>query len=137
MEKTEEANGEEREMIDASHESTAQESNFLKEKDWSPYVAGALIGVLSWIAFATVGRGLGITTAFEDTAALGMKTLGVASEGLSAYSQDTGKDPKIGWEWTLVIGVFIGSWLSASFSGSRDRSSIPKLWQDHFGSSAS
>ncbi len=41
----------------------------LQKKSWSPYLVGALIGILSWFSFATADKPLGITTAFEYTGA--------------------------------------------------------------------
>ncbi len=40
-------------------------------KSWSPYAMGAGIGILSWFAFLTAERPVGITTSFEYTAAPG------------------------------------------------------------------
>ena len=34
----------------------------LAKPRWSPYVVGALIGVLSWITFATMDKALGTST---------------------------------------------------------------------------
>ena len=45
-------------------------SNALTNKSWSPYVVGAGIGILSCLAFWTADRPLGISTAFETSAAL-------------------------------------------------------------------
>ena len=36
--------------------------NVFKLRAWSPYVVGALIGVLSWFSFASVDKPIGITT---------------------------------------------------------------------------
>ena len=33
-------------------------------KSWSPYVVGVGVGVLSWVAFATADKPLGVSTAF-------------------------------------------------------------------------
>ncbi|MBA4148165.1 MAG: hypothetical protein H0X66_08615 [Verrucomicrobia bacterium] len=44
--------------------------NPLRKKSWSPYVVGAAIGVLSWFAFASAERPIGITTALKNTAVL-------------------------------------------------------------------
>lgn len=44
-------------------------TNPLWMKQWSPYVAGADIGVLSWFAYAAENPPIGITIASEDTAA--------------------------------------------------------------------
>ncbi len=49
--------------------------NLLRRKAWSPYLVGAAIGVLSWFSFATADRQIGITTAFEYTAASREKRL--------------------------------------------------------------
>ena len=48
-------------------------NNPLTVKSWSPYIAGAGIGLLSWFAFATADRPIGVTTAFEYSAALSVK----------------------------------------------------------------
>ncbi len=113
-------------------------TNLLAKKSWSPYLVGLLIGILSWFAFATVDRPLGITTAFEHTAALSAKTANPAFEDQSKYfaaKREKGEKPIIGWEWMLVIGVFIGAYTSSIMSGDRDKISIPPLWQKRFGPS--
>ena len=45
-------------------------NNPLVMKSWSPYVVGAGIGMLSWFAFASADHPLGVTTAFENSAAM-------------------------------------------------------------------
>lgn len=104
----------------------------LDARSWSPYVVGAAIGVLSWFAFATADRGLGITTAFENTAALTARAIAPAS--VSAYFEDKAdKPPKVDWEWMLVVGVFLGSFWSSKLSGDRGGPAVPPLWQARFG----
>jgi len=41
--------------------------------------------------------------------------------------------PEIEWQWIMVLGVFIGSFLSAILSGDFSLQAIPSLWSDHFG----
>ena len=80
-------------------------TNPLTLKSWSPYAVGVGIGLLSWFAFATADHPLGITTAFEHTAALTEKAVvpGVEqTNGYFAAKAAEGKSPKIGWEWMLV-----------------------------------
>jgi uncharacterized protein len=107
-------------------------------KSWSPYAVGAAIGVLSWFAFAGADQPIGITTAFEHTAALAEKAVvpqaGQTSEYYAAKAEE-GKPPKIGWEWMLVVGVFVGAFLSAWLSGDRTRLKVPDLWRWRFGGS--
>ena len=42
----------------------------IKKKAWSPYLVGAGIGLLETAAMLTANKPLGITSVFEDTAAL-------------------------------------------------------------------
>lgn len=117
--------------------------NALKQKSWSPYTVGAALGVLSWFAFATADHGLGITTAFENTAALvGQAVPGVKdSYPYYAAKAGEGKSPQIDWEWMLVLGVFLGAWASSRFSGDRPGreedadASVPAPWRARFGGS--
>ncbi len=105
----------------------------MKSKKWSPYAVGTGIGVLSWFAFATVDRGLGITTAFEYAAAL---TSRVLSPGIaSSNSYFTDHTPTVGWEWMVVLGVLLGSGLSSWLSGDRKHAIVPAIWQRRFGDS--
>ncbi len=113
-------------------------ANPLTMKSWSPYVVGAAIGVLSWFAFWSADHPLGITTPFEHTAALAGKAVMPQVEQTHEYyqaKQQEGKPPKIGWEWMLVVGVFIGAVLSSWLSGDRTRLKVPDLWQWRFGGS--
>lgn len=107
----------------------------LKMKSWSPYLVGAAIGVLSWFTFLTVDRPLGITTAFENSAELLLANFGVAEDSLQALTTNREHEPKIDWEWMLVLGVFLGAFLSSSASGDRDSQTVSGLWKNRFGPS--
>jgi len=111
--------------------------NPLTKTSWSPYLVGVGIGVLSWFSFATVDRQLGITTAFEYSAALTEQATApqVVKPYLEAKAKD-GKTPKIDWEWMLVLGVFIGAYASSKVSGDRaPEEKVPPLWRWRFGDS--
>lgn len=112
--------------------------NPLRMKSWSPYVVGTGIGVLSWFVFATANQPLGITTAFENTAAMIEKAAApeaAQTNPLFAKKAAEGKSPKINWEWMLVVGVFIGAWLSARLGDDRTQQKVPPLWEWRFGPS--
>lgn len=105
--------------------------NPLCKKSWSPYVVGAGIGVLSWFAFITADRPLGVSTVFEHTPALVYQAVlpqFVATNGY--FEQHT---PKIGWQWMLVPGIFLGALVSAWTSGDQTRLLLPELWKWRFG----
>lgn len=114
--------------------------HFLRTRSWSPYLVGALIGLLSWFSFATADKPIGITTAFENSAALVQK--GVAPDlalqnPLFAERAKENKPPKIEWEWMLVLGVFCGAYASSKLSGDRQTGPhVPALWRWRFGDSA-
>ena len=113
--------------------------NPLTLRSWSPYLAGAGIGMLSWFAFASVDQPIGVTTAFETTAALAVKAAVPAAEQTNGFfqrKQAEGKPPKIGWEWMLVIGLFVGALVSSKLSGDRGAATVPPLWRARFGNSA-
>jgi uncharacterized protein len=104
-------------------------TNPLRMKRWSPYMVGAALGALSWFAFGTVDKHLAITLQFEHLASI--------LTGLFAPAADKGKSPSISWELMLIVGVFLGAFLSSRLSKDRDEErSVPTLWQKRFGSSS-
>ena len=110
-------------------------ANPLCRKSWSPYLVGIGIGLLSWFTFASADKPIGITTAFEYTSAL-MENA-AAPQLTEPYLAEKAKDnklPKIDWEWMLVVGVFLGAYLSSKMSGDRaPEEKVPPLWQWRFG----
>lgn len=77
-------------------------------------MAGAGIGILSWFAFLTAGRPLGISTSYVRLAAW--------VEGLVVPSHAAGVpylaklSPVFDWEFFLVVGVAIGGWAASRLS---------------------
>ena len=108
--------------------------NIMKTKSWSPYLVGAGIGALSWFAFLTADHPLGITTAFETTAALAERAVAPSvAESNTFFEKHT---PTISWGWMLVLGVFFGAFISSKLSGDRDAPAVPSLWQWRYGPSS-
>jgi len=105
----------------------------LTKKSWSPYVVGAAIGMLSWFAFASADHPLGVSTAFETTVAwVTQQAAPDVADGRAFFAEH---DPKIGWQWMLVVGIFLGSLASSALSGDRQRFAVPPMWQARFGAS--
>src|SRR5687767_3358109 len=93
-------------------------------KTWSPYVVGAGIGVLSWLAFATADKHLAITLQYEHIGAFAVKAVDPDAEETNNYfavRAEQGLSPKIGWYMMLIAGVFLGAWLSSWLSGDRGK----------------
>lgn len=107
--------------------------NIFQRKSWSPYVVGVGIGVLSWFAFRTADHPIGVTTPFEHTAALvGAAVTPGGQPGHGYYTAPENK-PVIGWEWMLVVGLFLGALASSMLSGDREGVRVPRLWGWRFG----
>lgn len=102
---------------------------------WSSYAVGAGIGALSWLTFLTGKKPLGITGAFESTAAGLGQWLAPRASGANAYVAHSDSAPTLDWEWTLATGVVIGSYLSAAASGERGAQGVHPGWTRRFGPS--
>jgi uncharacterized protein len=107
----------------------------LAEVSRSPYAIGAGLGLLNVFAFASAGRGLGITTPFESAAAIAERRLAPRAARVDEYLAQRGEQPKLGWEAFLVLGVFAGSYLAARAAGERSSRTLPRAWRRRFGPS--
>ena len=101
----------------------------------SPYAAGAGIGVLSWLAFATAKKPIGVTTSFESTAAAIEQRVAPRLSHVNAYLAKREEVPKIDWEWMLTAGIAVGSYLAARGEGATRGDRVPLLWRRRFGAS--
>ena len=102
---------------------------------WSPYAAGIGIGILSWLSFLISGKPIATSTTFARTG--GMIENFVT--GGKADQRPYYKKIKllINWQWMLVLGVVLGSFLSALISGDLQFGVwVPSLWASAFGDSA-
>jgi uncharacterized membrane protein YedE/YeeE len=107
---------------------------WLTMKQWSPYVAGVGIGILSCITFLLSDKPIGCSTAFSRTSGMIEKLFrgGIVAE--KAYYKRFA--PSIEWEWMLVVGIFIGAFLSAKLSSQFQPMWVPLKWASTFGNSS-
>ena len=106
---------------------------FFQQVQWSPYLVGSLIGVLSWFTFLSVGKPLGVSTSFVKTAGMIEKAFIPDHMKMNPYFQE--EKPEINWQWMLVAGMLIGAFLSAWISGDFSINAVPRLWETRFGPS--
>jgi hypothetical protein len=104
--------------------------DWLKEKEWSPYVAGGLVGLLNWFAILTVDP-LGVSTTFARTAAMIEKIFAPNHVANLPYFVKYG--PKIDWQWMLVLGILFGALVSSRLSGQFQTGFVPPMWTERFG----
>ena len=99
---------------------------------WSPYLVGALIGVLSMATFYFSDKPLGVSTAYARLAGLVGKLFSKGhTETLKFYQE---KKPKIEWEVMLMFGIILGAFVAAYTGGEITAAWVPALWQERFGS---
>jgi uncharacterized protein len=100
---------------------------------WSPYLVGALIGVLCWQTFYFSRKPLGASSAFASAAGMiGRLAAPRHTENLKYYRDNP---PKVGWEMVLVGGVVLGALLAAWTGGEITARWLPPFWADRFGES--
>jgi uncharacterized protein len=84
-----------------------------------PYLAGAALGLVLLGAFVLVGRGLGASGAFASTAAGAVAAIAPAQAAASPLFSHYlgGQGPWLEWLSFELLGVLLGSWLSAALAG--------------------
>jgi uncharacterized membrane protein YedE/YeeE len=98
---------------------------------WSPYLVGALIGVLSMFTFYFSNKPLGASTAYARVAGmLGALVAPKHTKSLKYYKENK---PVIDWEVMLVVGVIFGAFLSAWQGNELTGEWLPKMWEARFG----
>ena len=102
---------------------------------WSPYAVGIGIGILSWLSFLISGKPIATSTTFARAGGMIEEmVLGKKAKQRPYYEKIK---LMINWQWMLVIGVVIGSFISATLSGDFQVGVwVPSLWSSAFGDSA-
>jgi len=98
---------------------------------WSPYAVGISIGFLSCVTFLLSDKPIGCSAAFSRTSGMIEKLIrgGIVAE--KAYYKKFA--PVIEWEWMLVLGVFVGAFISAILSNQFQTAWVPATWAQAFG----
>jgi uncharacterized membrane protein YedE/YeeE len=99
----------------------------LTDKAWSPYVAGAGIGLLQIPAFLALGTALGASSSYVTGAVSIARIFDPAITGIR-YAAAHVSGAKTWWQVALVLGIALGAFLSATLSRSRRRG-IAAVWQ--------
>ena len=104
-----------------------------QDKAWSPYVAGALAGVVFVLSLWVVGKVVGASTSFVRTAAMVERQF--MPEHVANLEYFVKEEPKIDWQWMFVLGILIGSLLSSTTDGTFQWKALPDMWRARFGTS--
>ena len=96
---------------------------------WSPYLAGALVGLLAIASVLATTQWLGKTsylgasTTFVRAAGLLEKT--VAADHVMANEYYTKTKVRIDWQFMLVVGIVLGALVSSTTDKSFRLESVP------------
>jgi uncharacterized membrane protein YedE/YeeE len=98
---------------------------------WSPYLVGALIGVLSMFTFYFSSKPLGASTAYARVAGmLGTLVAPKHTRSLKYYQENK---PVVDWEVMLVLGIVLGAFIAAWQGGELTGEWLPQMWEARFG----
>jgi uncharacterized membrane protein YedE/YeeE len=100
-------------------------------EQWSPYVVGIAIGLLSCFTFLLSDKPIGCSTALSRTSGMLESLVRGGKVAQKAYYKKFSLS--IDWEWMLVVGIFIGGFLSAKLSDQFQVLLVPMKWTEAFG----
>jgi uncharacterized protein len=106
---------------------------------WSPYLAGALVGLLAIVSvYATtqwMGKSnyLGTSTTFVRVA--GMIERSVSPERVASNEYFTKEKVQLDWQFMLVLGIFFGALIASVSDKSFKLEGVPPTWKKSFGPS--
>jgi len=104
---------------------------WLSLEQWSPYVCGAGIGILSWLSFLLSDKPLGTSTSYVRTA--GMLERLFRGDRVLKREFFQKVTPSIDWQWMLVLGIVIGAFISSVASGQAHIAWVSEPWLTAFG----
>ncbi len=107
---------------------------FLNEVSWSPYVVGTGIGILSWFSFLISRNPIACSTTFAKAGGMIERLFRGKKTENKLYYQEI--KLSVDWQWMLVIGIVIGSLISALLSGDFQWQWVPPVWASVFGGGA-
>lgn len=103
----------------------------LSDRAWSPYLAGALIGLLQVPAFLLLGTALGASSSYVTVSASVAEFVDPAIREL-AYAGKYLDGAKNWWQVALVAGIALGAFVSARLSGAL-RGRVSPVWAQALG----
>jgi hypothetical protein len=102
--------------------------------NWSPYLVGAGIGVLSWAVFVIVANPIGMTTAMSQIAG-GVAAPVVGADTVAQNSYWKTNAMKLDYGTLFLIGTFLGALASALVTRTFRIETVPSVWREQFGGS--
>lgn len=108
--------------------------NPLTELRWSPITVGVGIGILSWLSFLISRKPIACSTTFARASGAIERLFRGEKAASRPYYQEI--KLAVDWQAMLVLGIVIGSLVSALLSGDFHWQWVPQIWASAFGHSA-
>jgi hypothetical protein len=110
--------------------------NYIRRDEWSPYAAGALLGIVGVLAVWLSNSLLGASGAFENLA--GLVGQSIAPSLFDNIYFNLIMPPEITWSVVLLVGLFFGGMIGATTSGTlkwgkKDAANSDAQWKSIFG----
>jgi len=100
----------------------------VRDKAWSPYAAGVVIGLLQIPAFVLIDTALGVSSAYVTCGGLIASLVDPTIMKIDYVAKHVSAAPKNWWQVALVIGIAAGAFISMKLSGAR-RAKISPIWR--------
>ncbi len=109
---------------------------YIRRDEWSPYVAGILLGIVGVLAVWISNNLLGASGGFENLA--GIVGTAIAPTQFNNMYFDFIMPPEITWSVVLLVGLFFGGMVGAATSGTlkwgkKDSANSDEQWKRIFG----
>lgn len=105
--------------------------NELSGGQWSPYIAGICIGLLTIMTFKFSDKPVGASSAYAAISGMVGKILAPKHTlKLKYYIENP---PRLNWELIFVLSAVVGSFISAWTGGEFVPRMVPELWEKKFG----
>ncbi|MDQ8181064.1 YeeE/YedE thiosulfate transporter family protein [Pelagicoccus sp. SDUM812005] len=99
---------------------------------WSPYLVGALIGLLVCLSLLAVGKSIGASSAYAALGGLlGRGIFGRRLEKTDYYRKNP---PRFGYSLVFLLSVIAGAFLASWQGGELRGEMLPEFWVALFGS---
>lgn len=106
---------------------------------WSPYLAGALVGLLAVASALATTQWLGKTSYIGASTtfvrAAGLVERAVVADHVAANEYYTKEKVHVDWQFMLIVGILLGALLSSTTDRSFKLESVPPAWEKRFGPS--
>lgn len=105
------------------------------QQKWSWLSGGIALGIWN-ILILLSGNHLGTTTAYAQTSGYITQFFSPGLIPVSAWTAGTcgvGNSLQVGWQWFLVLGIFLGGLFGKLIHRQKNSPEVPALWEERFG----